>query len=110
MAIMIEVGNQRDLLDQLKGHKRAVALFYASWCPFCMNFQLVFDRYARENDSSEFIRVNVDEDSNPLWEEYCLGAVPTIILFEYGRATKRLDGRFGSGISEKQFRDWLKNL
>lgn len=110
MSSMIEVGNRRDLLDQLEVQKRVVAFFCASWCPFCMNFQLVFDRYAQESDPGEFIRVSVDEDSNPLWEEYCLEAVPTIILFEDGRATKRLDGSLGSGISEKQFRGWLKKL
>ncbi len=35
-------------------------------------------------------------------------AVPTVILFEKGKVTKRLDGRFGVGLTEKQLDNWLQ--
>jgi len=57
-----------------------------------------------------FIQVYVDDDSNPLWEEYSLEAVPTLILFENGKVQERLDGGLGSGITEKQFINWMKRL
>jgi thioredoxin-like negative regulator of GroEL len=52
--------------------------------------------------------VKVDDDDNPLWEEYSIEAVPTVILFEEGKVCRRLNGIFGYGISEKQLEDWLK--
>jgi thioredoxin-like negative regulator of GroEL len=50
----------------------------------------------------------VDDDDNPLWDEYSIGAVPTVILFEEGKVCKKLDGRYGYGLSEKQLEEWLK--
>ena len=54
------------------------------------------------------LRVKVDDDDNPLWEEYSIEAVPTVILFEAGTVRRRLNGRFGYGLSEKQFAEWLE--
>ena len=107
---MIEVENKQDLIELVEAHDKVLACFCASWCPFCDLFSPVFDKYAKNSGSTKFIRVYVDEDSNPLWEEYSIEAVPAIILFENGNVSKRLDGGLGSGIREKQFSDWLKNL
>ena len=106
---MIEVSNESDLACQLKAHKKVVALFYASWCPFCISFLPVFSKNDQE-DSNEFLRVKVDDYSNPLWEQYSLEVVPTIIFFERGKVSQRLDGILGFGLSEKQFSDWLEEL
>jgi hypothetical protein len=35
-------------------------------------------------------------------------AVPTVMLFENGKATRRLDASLGFGLSEKAFNDWLR--
>jgi hypothetical protein len=51
----------------------------------------------------------VDDDDNPLWEEYSLEAVPAVILFENGNVTRRLDCQLGIGLNEKQLKDWLNN-
>jgi hypothetical protein len=50
----------------------------------------------------------VDDYDNPLWEEYSIGVVPTVLLFEEGTVCRRLDGRFGYGLSEKQLKEWLE--
>lgn len=105
---MIEVSNESDLTCQLKAHKKVVALFYASWCPFCVSFLPVFSK--NDQGHSKFLRVRVDDYSNPLWEQYSLEVVPTIIFFERGKVSQRLDGRLGFGLSEKQFGDWLEKL
>ena len=105
---MIEVSSKDDLGDHLKKSKKVLALFYASWCPFCRRFLPAFDKNYSRCDFKLVLRVNVDDDDNPLWEEYSIGAVPTVILFEEGKVCRRLEGRFGYGLSEKQFEDWLK--
>jgi thioredoxin 1 len=105
---MIEVDNKSELENQLKKSNRVLALFYASWCPFCRSFLPVFAKNASGNDSCVVLRVKVDDYDNPLWEEYSIEAVPTVILFETETVCRRLDGGFGSGLNAKQFEEWLK--
>jgi thioredoxin 1 len=107
---MIEISDQRDLTNQLSQSKKVVALFYASWCPFCRSFLSVFGKYAQTTDFAVFLRVKIDEDDNPLWEIYSLEAVPSIILFENGKVSRRLDCELGAGLNEKQFSEWLQTL
>jgi len=45
---------------------------------------------------------------NPAALADTIEAVPTFILFEEGKACKRLDGRLGYGLSEKQLEEWLQ--
>jgi len=107
---MIEVNNKCDLENQLKKSKRVLALFYTSWCPYCTSFLAIFDRAIMKRNFECALRVNVDDYDNPLWEDYSIEAVPTVILFDEGRVCRRLDGRFGEGLSEKQLGEWLESI
>jgi len=40
-------------------------------------------------------------------EKYGVEVFPTVIFFEKGAVSKRLDGNQENGLSEKQFRDLL---
>ncbi len=104
---MIEVTDENSLAKQLAASPRVLALFYASWCPFCRSFLSVFDRYAEKDKSAFFVRVRIDEDENPLWETYSLDSVPSIVLFENGQVHRRLDCERGVGLTEEQFAKWL---
>ncbi len=105
--LLIEVSDENQLNKQLKANPKVVALFYASWCPFCRNFLSVFNKHAEKDNSAVFMRVKIDEDENPLWETYALEAVPSAILFEKGKVSRRLDCELGGGLNEKQFTKWL---
>ncbi len=107
---MIEISDQNELNKQLAQNKKAFALFYASWCPFCRTFLSMFNKYAEKTASGMFLRVRIDEDENPLWEEYSLVAVPSIILFENGQVASRLDCELGAGLTEQQLSRWLKSV
>ena len=50
----------------------------------------------------------MDNYDDPLWEDYSIEAVPTVIVFSQGEVRSRLDGRSGYGIGELQFKEWLK--
>jgi thioredoxin-like negative regulator of GroEL len=105
-----EVNNEKDLTNSLKSYKRALVLFYSSWCPFCKSFLHVFDKYAKIEEKKrqdKFLRVKINGDTNPLWEKYDVKVVPTVILFEGENVLKRLDGAIGLGGSEKKLRDFL---
>jgi thioredoxin 1 len=104
---LIEVSDKSDLERQLNKSKRVLVLFYASWCPYCRDFLAVFDKNTAKGDFNMALRVKVDDYDNPLWEDYSIEAVPTAILFNGGKVHKRLDGRLGQGLSEKQLKKWL---
>jgi len=104
---MIEVNNKSDLESQLQKKKRILALFYASWCPFCISFLPVFDKNSSKQGVNLVLRVKMDDYDNPLWDEYSIEAVPTVILFDEGKVCRRLDGKLGCGLSEQQLEEWL---
>jgi thioredoxin 1 len=106
---MIEFTEKEDLEKQLKRSKRVIVLFYASWCPFCRSFLSAFRKEYSKYRFNLALRAKVDDYDNPLWEEYSIEAVPTVILFEDGKIRRRLNGRFGHGITAKQFEKWLED-
>ena len=107
---MIEVDNKQDLDTELKKNKKVLVLFYASWCPYCVNFVPSFDRKAVNFGFGSVIHVLLNDYDNPLWDDYSISAVPTVIFFEEGRVCRRLDGKFGVGLSEKQLKVWLEEF
>ena len=104
---MIEVDDLRNLESQLRNSKRVLALFYASWCPYCRSFIEVFNEVAPKSGFDLALRVRIDHYDNSLWEEYSIAAVPTILFFDEGKVSRRLDCKFGAGLSEKQFKEWI---
>jgi thiol-disulfide isomerase/thioredoxin len=104
---MIEVDNKQDLNEELKKNEKVLAIFYASWCPYCVAFVPVFNKKVGNFSVGPVIHVLLDDYDNPLWDDYDIEAVPTVVFFEKGKVCRRLDGRFGVGLSEKQLVVWL---
>jgi len=99
---MSKIDVEYDLDDVLKTKSMVFVLFYASWCPFSQKFLPIFEKYAQENSQS-CLRVKID-DKAKLCEKYSVDVVPTVLLFERGAVTKRLDGTPGAGLDEKQLK------
>ncbi len=99
---MSKIDVEYDLDKAVKSRGRVFVLFYASWCPFSQRFLPIFDKYAREKPEN-CLRVKTD-DKSKLCEKYSVDIVPTVLLFEKGRVTKRLDGAPGAGLDEKQLK------
>ncbi len=104
---MIRVDNREDLSCELKKCERVLALFYASWCPYCKTFLPVFSKSVEGFHMGTIVHVLLDDYDNTLWDEYEIDAVPTVIFFEKGKVSNRLDGTFGVGLGSKQFTEWL---
>ena len=107
---MNEIYTKKDLDAELKKSKDVLALFYASWCPFCIDFVSTFDRKVTTLGIKNVVYVLLDDYDNPLWDEYDIPAVPTIVLFEEGKVCKRLDARLGRGLSEDRFNSWIEEF
>jgi thiol-disulfide isomerase/thioredoxin len=110
MILMIEVENKESFTEELNKNERVLALFYATWCPHCMRFVPAFKKKVTTFTGAEVVHVIIDDYDNPMWDDYEIDAVPTVILFEKGKIAKRLDGKFGVGLNEKQLVVWLEEL
>jgi len=107
---MIEVDSQPDLDLELTKNEKVIALFYATWCPFCTKFVPIFEKKIASYKIASVIHVLLDDYDNPMWDDYEIDAVPTIIFFNKGKILKRLDARLGGGLSEKDLTLWLNQL
>ena len=107
---MIEVSDKLNLESYLRKSRRVLALFCASWCPYCRDFLGVFTEVAPKSGVDLALRVRIDDYDNPLWEEYSIAAVPTVLFFDEGKIRWRLNCQVGAGLSEKQLKKWFRRI
>jgi thiol-disulfide isomerase/thioredoxin len=98
---------ERDPEDVVKDKNRAFVLFYASWCPFSQRFLPIFEKHAQKTPQV-CLRIKID-DKAKLCEKYSVDVVPTVLVFEKGAVTERLDGEQGAGLSEQQLMKLLRS-
>jgi thiol-disulfide isomerase/thioredoxin len=72
------------------------AVFYMGYCPFCMRFCPQFEK--KFEKKSNCVMVALDSDDDPLWEEYKIKAVPTVLVFKNKKIVKRYDAIPGVGL------------
>jgi thioredoxin 2 len=69
--------------------------FYADWCAPCKVMAPIIDELAHENPGRVLI-AKLDTDRNPMAaRRFNIRGVPTLIVFEHGRETKRQTGAVG---------------
>ena len=107
---MKKISSKEELDSELNQSKQVLALFYANWCGYCMRFLPAFEEAISGCKFEKVISVIMDDYDNPLWDDYEIPAVPTVILFQDGKVSKRLDARIGSGLKEERFLTWLNEL
>jgi thiol-disulfide isomerase/thioredoxin len=107
---MVKIDNCKDLDLELKENKQVLALFYSAWCPYCVRFVPTFDKTVATLRFEKVIHVLLDDYDSPIWDEYDIPAVPTVVLFEEGKVCKRLNGQLGSGLSVEKFKVWIQEL
>jgi thioredoxin-like negative regulator of GroEL len=102
----ILINTEQELENILKTKDSIFILFYAPWCPFSQRFLSTFEKCSR-NTTRQCYRMMIDELPD-LCEKYQVEVFPTVIFFEKGNVSKRLDGIHGVGLSEQQFRDLMR--
>ncbi len=97
-----------DLSQILKSPSPVLAVFYADWCPFCVSFLSEFERV--KSEEFETAEVDLSDWDNPLWEEYKIEVVPTLVAFENGAEIARRDGRRGVGLNSRDIEELRQKL
>ncbi|MCX5814623.1 MAG: thioredoxin domain-containing protein [Proteobacteria bacterium] len=98
------VKNDSDLREILRNKDRVIALFHASWCPFCIRFLPIFQKHD-EKEGRHFVIAQDDQET--IAEQYSVKVYPTVLYFEKGVIAKRLDGVLGVGLDEKQLTEFV---
>ncbi len=86
-----------------------VVMFWATWCPFSRRFNEEFEKLAASH-SGRFAAVYLDDEDNPLWDDYAVEVVPTLALFRDGQVLDRLDGILGYGIDRKMVDAFVRRV
>jgi thiol-disulfide isomerase/thioredoxin len=102
----ILINTEQELESILRTKDNIFILFYAPWCPFSQRFLSVFEKCSKET-SKQCYRMMIDEYPD-LCEKYQVEVYPTVLFFEQGKVSKRLDGIHGVGLSEQQFRTLIR--
>jgi thioredoxin 1 len=99
-------------LDNFSGTKlldsrNILAVFYASWCPFCRKFLTIFESTVTKKNDPQGALVDISDEDNPLWERFGVSVVPTLVGFRDGAAIVRKDGVAGVGLGMPELEDAL---
>lgn len=81
-----------------------VVMFTTSWCPFCRRFKPKFVSSGAENPKVRHAMVYIDDYDNPLWDEFHVEVVPTLVVFHRGKPAFRRDGVLGAGLRDADLR------
>ena len=100
-----KIENGRDLEAVGNSQEGALVLFYASWCPFSMRFLPVFEKHAERREEC-IARIVVDGNED-LFDEHGIQVYPSVLFFQNGQVTRRLDGRHLVGLSEGELTDLI---
>ncbi len=98
------VKTELELEEAIRDKERVIALIYATWCPYCLAFLPVYQKYAQGRDSFLLI----EDDQWIIADRYKVEVVPTALCFEKGKVVKRLDGVLGAGLNEKNLAEFIR--
>ncbi len=103
---MKQVTERNELAGVVAGEK-SVVLYHATWCPFCRSFRPTFEKLTA-GAGLQVVEAVLDDEENPIWIDQKIEVVPTVVFYENGRPSRRLDGRAGVGLTEDDLRQALR--
>ncbi len=89
--------------EVLKSDKKVLIDFYATWCGPCQVLSPIIEEVASETSDIKFVKIDIDENEE-LAEEYGVVYIPTLVVIENGKETKRSVG----AISKDELLELIK--
>jgi thioredoxin 1 len=78
-------------------------VFAADWCPFCHAFLPEFAALEGD-DRYQVARVDLTALDSPLWDQFEIQVVPSVVVFKGGGIHRRFDGEPGVGLGPEELR------
>jgi len=94
---------------RLKKSGTMIVLFAAEWCPFCRRFSSIFNSVLAEKRMVGGL-ADLTDLENPLWEEFGIDVVPSVMVFNEGELVYRKDGVLGRGLPDNAMDEVLLKL
>jgi len=105
------LANSADLHLHVNGERKTVVLFEMTACPYCRMFEERFLELARSRTRDfAYLRVNLDDPGDPLWHQFGIRAVPTVIVFAKGQVDSRLDSVLFLGITKRHWSEFSARI
>ena len=80
--------------EVLKSDKKVVVDFWATWCGPCRMLAPELEKFANDFSSQVKVgKVNVDDEME-LAMQFGIEVIPTLIVFENGKAVQKISGYF----------------
>ncbi len=73
--------------------------FLADWCPFCRAFAPRFELLGGTGPF-QVAGGDVTDEGSPLWEDFGIDVIPTVVVFREGAPGFRRNGVLGRGLSD----------
>ncbi len=102
---MKELKDEAQLNQVIKNQDKVYVLFYATWCPFSQRFLPIYKK-STAKQSKPCVCIAVD-DLPELCDKYGIELYPTVLCFEKGNVTKRLDPEPHVGLFEEDLKTLL---
>jgi thioredoxin 1 len=103
----VDVTDETFKSDVLGSGKTVVVDFWATWCGPCKMVAPVLDEIAGENKDKLTV-AKLDIDANPATaRDYGVMSIPTMIVFQDGKAVKQIVGAKPKAALLKDLADYL---
>ncbi|MEM5804466.1 MAG: thioredoxin family protein [Candidatus Aenigmatarchaeota archaeon] len=101
--------NAGNFSEAFQTRKLVIACFYMETCPFCRKFLPIFEKQ-NGMTGMEFVKVDITDENSPLWDEYKIQHVPSVIVFRNGRPLIQMDARPNVGLREQDIYGLLSRV
>jgi thioredoxin 1 len=109
MGNAVSVTEQNFDTEVLQAKVPVLADFWAAWCGPCRAIAPAIEEIATEyNGKLKVVKVDVDENPE-IAERYQVQSIPTLLLFQEGKAVERLIGAYPKQAMVSKIKNYLSS-
>lgn len=98
---MIKDVSDESFRREINVEGKVVVQFHADWCAPCKAFTPHFQAASERDESTRYLRADVESLDRSILDEYKVTSIPRVILFEDGQPVKDIQARTVYGVLEE---------
>lgn len=98
---MITDVSGKDFSREIDHEGKTIVQFHAEWCQPCKAFSPHFEAASERDESTRYLRADVESLDRSVLEKYQIASIPRVILFEDGKFVKDVASRTVYGLLEE---------